>query len=1819
MYRNMVFAISLILYINISHSASAISVMVDRHAEITTANAQSISIGFDLIDLENHAVVENNETFDLYRIPGEGFTYEYGQLQLPSVSRMVVVPPQKGLDFVVRASEPRRIKTDNQPLLCTDETAKLSIGMIQSIQSEVYPPVIAEMSEPFIMRGVRMVRVTTYPVRYDPQDGVYLHYDHVETEIRLTNEEPLNPVYQPVRRNRSQEFLKFMRSFAINGDIVGRDDPDRDSDPEYVGHYLIVTHENCLQYVAPFIEWRRKSGWKVDILSLSSGDANNPRRVQTYIRERYSHYVEEGIDPFDLVMLIGDHSDYGGLSPGQQWVLASDAGSSSWPHNCNHNDYYYTELEGNDHYAEVGIARWIAGSQRTLELFSERTLSYEVEPYMENTDWFTRGFVYAQNWGGNYHISLATNVRWGKMVLESLGFDDVTTYENMDSRDSNGQMIGPHIRDAFNDGTNVMIGRAENYYWRQNISGMDNREIFPIDLDIGGHHEWTCWNMLRMPANDRTKGPVAASTGWGGQQTLPYSIIWLESVNGFLQHDMTFGWAHIKGVLSPETYIPNQGFWTQCRTDVVFYGDPGIQYWRGVPQEVDLEFSETITPTDKLVEIYVMDAVEETDLAGAQVTIYVPGDMPDFDEDDYADFGDMFMLTKKTDARGNAVFVIPEDVQFEEGTMYITVTGRDILPNLNEIEIEEGYEGVELADWSLDQIEGNDDGNVNPGEVFSLNLIAHNISEDNDLEDVTATITSLSPDVGISDDNTVDFGGIETDGFAEGDEGVIITISASCPDAASRPVTQPSLQIVLNADDSEWKTAILLDPVAPNFIVNRVIGGNVIADSIDFVNPEIKNIGRMPSPEVNATLVSLGMGVSVVEPEAEYPELDPEESSRIEGDGFRVAGNRVVVPGSVYDVVVILQTEAGFVDSAFFQLQVSEERENAPQGPDGYGYICFDDTDTDWDITPEYDWVEISLLDRNRDFDGEELDFEGRSPHDIGESLVIDLPFETQFYGILYDQITVATNGFISMGDQEWVTNYQNWPMDRCIGGGVGMMAPLWDDLRLPDGGGVYSFYDEEDSRIIVEWYKMRHRSGGNSDLTFQVILYDNDVWITETGDQNILFQYKEVSNVSGRPGWANASPFASVGISSPEGTTGINYTFNNQYPVTSARLENRRALLFATSPRYRSGVLFGRIIDAGDSSAIEGAIVSTLHGFTAISDENGDWRINDALAEIEFSISCFKPGYNDSTKYELIVEEDGELEINFNLLHPEFTPSTLRLSYIMDPELTINLPFSIENSGNGPLDWALARRLPGNADVDPWVHRLSYYVTETTGDTRIEGLVFIDSRFYLSGANIVGRADSANMIWVLDSEGALLDSFPQLGTGTYGMRDLAWDGELIWGSGEQRVFGFTTEGDSSISFEGPFNPNTALAWDLHREVLWVARKTGSDIYAYTREGECIDSLTLDQKRFRIYGLAYWQDDPDHYSLYILHSPDNRAQMLYKMNPVNGDTMFVTLMEPEGGGAPGGAFATNQYDVYSWVFMNVANDNNGDRIDIWQIDARRDWFRVFSEINDNRTEIYSGRIDAQVMQDFELQLSSVDLPDTTFIGMLTFGHNAEGGETIINVDLEVIGPMRPTEFDLLYPEDASTVHANQSYDSTMVVFTWAPSFDYNQEEDVSYQALFKSGDESVYIECDVCSLMVEMQTLIDDLGLPVDAEFQLEWWVFALSGEDARESNDRFELRFEPHGLDDDAELPVEFGLRSIYPSPFNAMTTVRFGADRNERISLRVYDLQGRLTATLWDRVTDRGYHHVVWDAALMPSGLYIVRLEATGRMQTAKVALMR
>ncbi len=99
---------------------------------------------------------------------------------------------------------------------------------------------------------------------------------------------------------------------------------------------------------------------------------------------------------------------------------------------------------------------------------------------------------------------------------------------------------------------------------------------------------------------------------------------------------------------------------------------------------------------------------------------------------------------------------------------------------------------------------------------------------------------------------------------------------------------------------------------------------------------------------------------------------------------------------------------------------------------------------------------------------------------------------------------------------------------------------------------------------------------------------------------------------------------------------------------------------------------------------------------------------------------------------------------------------------------------------------------------------------------------------------------------------------------------------------------------------------------------------------------------------------------------------------------------------------------------------------------------------------------------------------------------------------------------------------------------------------------------------------------------------------------------------------------DPDPVVPALPLIESCSPNPFNPTTSISFSLPQAGKACISVYDLRGRKIATLLDSEMPAGQHSINWNGKDMDgreaaSGVYILRLEATGKRHTRKVTLMK
>ncbi len=84
------------------------------------------------------------------------------------------------------------------------------------------------------------------------------------------------------------------------------------------------------------------------------------------------------------------------------------------------------------------------------------------------------------------------------------------------------------------------------------------------------------------------------------------------------------------------------------------------------------------------------------------------------------------------------------------------------------------------------------------------------------------------------------------------------------------------------------------------------------------------------------------------------------------------------------------------------------------------------------------------------------------------------------------------------------------------------------------------------------------------------------------------------------------------------------------------------------------------------------------------------------------------------------------------------------------------------------------------------------------------------------------------------------------------------------------------------------------------------------------------------------------------------------------------------------------------------------------------------------------------------------------------------------------------------------------------------------------------------------------------------------------------------------------------------------FPNPFSRATSILYSTERTSHVKLTIYDLSGRVVATLLDETRTRGAHRIGWNGVdsrgeTVPPGVYFSRLETSGVTESAKLIILR
>ncbi len=292
-------------------------------------------------------------------------------------------------------------------------------------------------------------------------------------------------------------------------------------------------------------------------------------------------------------------------------------------------------------------------------------------------------------------------------------------------------------------------------------------------------------------------------------------------------------------------------------------------------------------------------------------------------------------------------------------------------------------------------------------------------------------------------------------------------------------------------------------------------------------------------------------------------------------------------------------------------------------GPDAAGYIFRDSAELDG---PTYNWVEMSVL-------GNELttladdDFEGP----------FALPWSFSYYGDLYYEIYICSNGYIMFGGGNTSFDNQSLPNGTAPNN---LIALFWDDLNPASGGTIYYGPDGQGSWVCQ--FDAVNEYGNGGTITAEIVL---------SQDGSILLQYQSLANgidVNGETiGIENA--LGSVGLMASLDSSPVNYPYNS--------------LAIEFSQLTPDASITGIVTNSDNGDPIEGANVE-FGGISGVSGVDGSYSIPEIFAG-DYDVHVLADGYFDYRSSSVTVQEGANL-FDFTL-EPSGMPSGFVGSWTFD------------------------------------------------------------------------------------------------------------------------------------------------------------------------------------------------------------------------------------------------------------------------------------------------------------------------------------------------------------------------------------------------------------------------------------------------------------------------------------------------------------------------------------------------------------------------
>ncbi|MDD2387253.1 MAG: C25 family cysteine peptidase [Bacteroidales bacterium] len=269
------------------------------------------------------------------------------EINIISYNEQIIDLNEYGAEFSLVPNQPSMSKSQDPANVPFEKNASIYTD------KEYYQTELVKVENISKMRGVQVAQLTVSPFSYDIESNVLTIKNNIQVEVVFKNGD--------MSKSASLKANKYSPAFAAAYNKLWnyKAPMSKDALSQYPIKYVIISHRMFEDALAPFVKWKTKKGFYVDV-QYTDVIGTTTDAIHTYLQGLYDAGTTENPAPTYL-LIVGDVA---------QVPTFSGSGHKT--------DMYYCEFDGGDDYIpEMYFGRFSATTVAQLQPQIDKTLMFE--------------------------------------------------------------------------------------------------------------------------------------------------------------------------------------------------------------------------------------------------------------------------------------------------------------------------------------------------------------------------------------------------------------------------------------------------------------------------------------------------------------------------------------------------------------------------------------------------------------------------------------------------------------------------------------------------------------------------------------------------------------------------------------------------------------------------------------------------------------------------------------------------------------------------------------------------------------------------------------------------------------------------------------------------------------------------------------------------------------------------------------------------------------------------------------------------------------------------------------------------------------------------------------------------------------------------------------------------------------------------------------------------------------------------------------------------------------------------------------------------